>query len=293
MIDFGVARAADPNAQVTLAASVTGAGVLLGTLRYMSPEQCDGDPHALDTRSDVYSLGVVLYELLTGAMPYELGDHSFTMAVRTIRDATPAAPSSVQRELRGDVERIVLKSLEKDRDRRYQSAAEFADDIRRHLADLPIRARPTGVAYRAAKFARRNRLLVGMAVLAAVAMVGGTAGVSVALVRAARAEIAEKARRAEAERRAYVVDLFAAGAAIDAQDGGGAADASGRRAGISPWLGVAVLAGAGRSEHRVLPGAGGGSAVLHVAGRPAGHRSVCRGRGTGVRRRYEARAMVQ
>jgi len=223
VIDFGVARAIDAGAQGTLGAGgVTGVGVMLGTLRYMSPEQCDGDPHAVDTRSDVYALGVVLYELLTGAMPYELCERSFTATVRTIREMAPIPPSSVRRALHGDIERIVLKAIEKERDRRYQSAADFADDLRRHLANLPILARPTGPAHRAAKFARRNPLLVGMGVLAVIAVMGGAVGVSVALVRAVRAEAAEKVRRDEAERRAYVADLFAAGAAIVAQDGGGA-----------------------------------------------------------------------
>ncbi len=222
VIDFGVARAINPDPLATIGAGATSPGTLVGTLRYMSPEQCDGDPHALDIRSDAYSLGIVLYELLTGAMPYDLGDGSYTTAVRAIREATPVSPSSLRRTLRGDPEKIVLKALEKERERRYQSAADFADDIRRHLADLPIRARPTGVVHRAGKFARRNPVLVSLGALAALALIGGAAGVTLSLARALRAEAAEKSRRAEAERQAYAATIFAADAAINAQDGGGA-----------------------------------------------------------------------
>ncbi len=222
VIDFGVARAINPDPLATIGAGATSPGTLVGTLRYMSPEQCDGDPHALDIRSDAYSLGIVLYELLTGAMPYDLGDGSYTTAVRAIREAAPVPPSSLQRTIRGDPEKIVLKALEKERERRYQSAADFADDIRRHLADLPIRARPTGALHRAGKFARRNPVLVSLGVLAALALIGGAAGVTLSLARALRAEAAERSRRAEAERQAYAANIFAADAAVNAQDGGGA-----------------------------------------------------------------------
>ena len=121
VIDFGVARATD--ADMTIATLQTDIGQVVGTLRYMSPEQCAGDSAELDTRSDVYALGVVLYELLTGQLPYDLPSDSPFEIPRTIREAEPRRPSSINRLLRGDVETIVLKALEKDRQRRYQSAA--------------------------------------------------------------------------------------------------------------------------------------------------------------------------
>jgi len=222
VIDFGVARAADAETRATMAATMTGAGVLIGTLKYMSPEQCDADPHGLDIRSDVYSLGIVLYEMLVGTMPYDLGDGSFTFAVRAIREVAPVPPSSLHPALRGDVERIVLKALAKERDRRYQSAADFAADIRRFLANQPVQARGAGIAYRASKFARRNRSVVALAALAAAAIVAGAVGVFVSLNRAIDAERNAEAGRVEAERQSYAANIFAADAAINARDGGGA-----------------------------------------------------------------------
>jgi tRNA A-37 threonylcarbamoyl transferase component Bud32 len=137
IIDFGVARATDADV-----AAATVVGELVGTLQYMSPEQCDADPHDLDLRTDVYSLGVVLYELLIGRLPYDSGGSSIYKATRVIKETAPARPSSVNRRLRGDIETIILKALEKDRDRRYQSAADLARDIRHYLNREPIEARP-------------------------------------------------------------------------------------------------------------------------------------------------------
>lgn len=140
VIDFGVARATDSDLAVTT--MHTGVGDLVGTLQYMSPEQCDADPHELDVRTDVYSLGVILYELLVGAMPYDSGGTSIYRATRVIKEMAPTRPSSVKPRLRGDIETILLKALEKDRDRRYPSAADLARDIRHHLQREPIEARP-------------------------------------------------------------------------------------------------------------------------------------------------------
>ena len=159
IIDFGVARATDSDLAVTTLH--TQIGQLVGTLQYMSPEQCEGDPDDLDTRSDVYALGVVLYEVLCGQMPYDVTRVPFSEAARVIREEAPAKPSIVNRTLRGDVETIVLKALEKDRDRRYQSAADLAQDIGRYLRGEAIEARPPSAVYRVRTFARRNRGLVG------------------------------------------------------------------------------------------------------------------------------------
>lgn len=124
VIDFGVARATD--ADVTISTLRTDAGQILGTLQYMSPEQCAGDAVEIDTRSDVYALGVVLYELLTGALPYDFTARTPFEIPGVIREQEPRRPSAVNPRLRGDLETILLKTLEKDRGRRYQTVAAFA-----------------------------------------------------------------------------------------------------------------------------------------------------------------------
>src|SRR5207342_2456202 len=132
ILDFGVARATDSDAQATMQTDV---GELIGTLAYMSPEQVRADPLELDTRSDVYALGVILYELLAGRLPYQMSANLLA-SVRTIREEDPSRLSSISRAYRGDVETIVAKALEKDKTRRYPSAAALAADIRRYLSDL-------------------------------------------------------------------------------------------------------------------------------------------------------------
>ena len=156
ILDFGVARVTDSEAQVTRQTDV---GQLVGTLEYMSPEQVLADPAEIDTRSDVYALGVILYEVLAGRRPYKLS-RQLHEAVQTIREEDPAPLSAVSRDYRGDIETIAAKALEKDKSRRYGSAAALAADIERHLADEPILARPASTAYQLQKFARRNKALV-------------------------------------------------------------------------------------------------------------------------------------
>jgi len=175
IIDFGVARMTDSD--ITAATQQTSAGQLIGTLRYMSPEQCEGDSRHIDTRSDVYALGVVLYELLAGRLPYDLSANSVASVPRIICEVAPLRPSVFVDALRGDVETIVLKTLEKEPQRRYQSAGDLAADLRHWLADQPIDARPPSTVYQLRKFARRNRPLVaglGAAGLALAAGAGGT-----------------------------------------------------------------------------------------------------------------------
>jgi serine/threonine protein kinase len=137
----------------------TVAGQILGTLAYMSPEQVIGDPLALDTRSDIYALGVILYELLAHKLPYTLSN-VLHEAVEAIRLTEPPELSSIDRVFRGDVQTIVGKALEKEKARRYSSAAELAADIGRFLHDEPIVARPPSTTYRISKFTRRHRVLV-------------------------------------------------------------------------------------------------------------------------------------
>ncbi len=159
ILDFGVARATDSDLQQTT--MQTDVGALVGTLPYMSPEQVGGDPAELDTRSDVYALGVILFELLAGRLPYSLERRMIHEAVRVIREEEPTRLSSINKTLRGDVETIVAHALEKEKCHRYQSASGLAGDIRRYLADEPITARPASTWYQVRKFSRRNRGLVG------------------------------------------------------------------------------------------------------------------------------------
>ncbi len=196
ILDFGVARATDSDVRATTLQ--TGMGQLIGTIPYMSPEQVTGDPKELDVRSDVYALGVVCYELLSGRLPYEVREASVPDAARIIREEDPALLSSVNKSFRGDIETIVGKALEKDKSRRYASVAAFVADIRRYLNDEPISARPPSTIYQLSKFARRNKALVGGGAAVFLALLAGLVGTSYGL-RAAHA------RRAEAE---TVVDLL-------------------------------------------------------------------------------------
>ncbi|MBS0191839.1 MAG: serine/threonine-protein kinase [Phycisphaerales bacterium] len=161
ILDFGVARTTNSDLQLT--SEHTAVGALIGTLPYMSPEQVSGDPAAVDTRSDVYAVGVILYELLTGKLPYDLTSRSLPEAARIIRDEEPTKLSTINRYFRGDVEMIVSKSLEKDRTRRYQSASDLGDDIARFLSGQAISARRDSAMYVLRKQLRRYRGIVSTA----------------------------------------------------------------------------------------------------------------------------------
>ncbi|MFO0830600.1 MAG: serine/threonine-protein kinase [Phycisphaerales bacterium] len=157
VLDFGVARL---TAQDSAATIQTSAGQIVGTLGYMSPEQVEADPRKIDARSDVYALGVLLFELLAGKPPVEVVGLSVAQAVTKIREQEPALLGRLDATLRGDVEAIVAKAVEKDQARRYQSAGELAADIRRYLSDEPVLAHPQTAWYQATKFARRHRAFV-------------------------------------------------------------------------------------------------------------------------------------
>ena len=216
ILDFGVARATDSDLQAPTIE--TTAAQLIGTIPYMSPEQVSGDPDALDTRSDVYALGVVLYELLAGRLPYELNKRNLPEAVRAIREDAPAPLGSVDRALAGDVATIVDRALEKEKDRRYQSAAELAADIRRFLNDEPILARPPSALYQLSKFTRRNKPFVAASAAAVFLLVGGTTVATWQAVRAsaaqAHAEDQERTARKEADKfkavNTFLQDMLAA-----------------------------------------------------------------------------------
>lgn len=196
ILDFGVARITDSDAQATRQTDV---GQLIGTLAYMSPEQVLADPLEIDTRTDVYALGLMLFELLAGSLPYRVERARLHEAITAIREEEPRSLSSVDRIYRGDIETIVAKAIEKDKNRRYSSAADLAADIRRYLNDEPIIARPATTAYQLRKFARRHRAIVGGVVAVFVVLIAGVLVSTWQAVRARRAE--QTARQAEAQAR--------------------------------------------------------------------------------------------
>jgi len=174
ILDFGVARVTDTDIQATTIG--TDIGQIIGTLPYMSPEQVGGQPDDLDTRSDVYALGVIGYELLTNQRPHELAGKSLPEAVRIIREDDPPSLGALNRQYRGDLETIIGKALEKEKQRRYQSPRELAEDLRRFLRNEPIAARPPSALYQVRKFVQRNRAIVTGASIAIIALIVGLAG---------------------------------------------------------------------------------------------------------------------
>jgi WD40 repeat protein/serine/threonine protein kinase len=205
VIDFGVAKAAgQPLTDKTL---FTGFGAVVGTLEYMSPEQAELNNQDIDTRSDVYALGVMLYELLTGSTPLtrrRAKENALLEVLRLIREEDPPRPSqrlSTTEELPavaasrgleprklsslvyGELDWIVMKALEKDRTRRYESANGLAQDLERHLADEPVAACPPSLSYRLGKFARRNKVVLATAAVVAVAVMTAVGAVVVGELR--------------------------------------------------------------------------------------------------------------
>jgi len=192
IIDFGVAKATSQ--QLNAGTMYTRAGAMIGTPGYMSPEQADSGGEDLDTRSDVYSLGVVFYELLVGALPIEFAKLAYDEMLRHLRETDAPKPSTrvrtlgqtsltnaqnrgvdtvaLTRQLRGDADAIALKALEKDRTRRYASPADLAADIGRYLRSEPVTAHPPSLPYRARKYVRRHTLGVGLAAAIILLLVG-------------------------------------------------------------------------------------------------------------------------
>jgi serine/threonine protein kinase/tetratricopeptide (TPR) repeat protein len=228
IIDFGVAKATQQ--RLTERSLYTERGMLIGTPEYMSPEQAEMTGLDVDTRTDVYSLGVVLYELLVGALPFDsktLREAGFDEIRRRIRQEAPSKPSTrvgtldeattgaarsrrtdpanLRRELTGDMDWITMKALEKDRTRRYASPVEMSADIARHLGNEPVLAGPPGALYRGRKFVRRHRLGVAAGTSVVLALILGLALATVGLVRARRAE---QSARAEAATANKVADLL-------------------------------------------------------------------------------------
>src|SRR5207249_2672991 len=223
VIDFGVAKATEQ--KLTERTLFTQYGTMVGTLEYMSPEQAEMSALGVDTRSDIYSLGVLLYELLTGSTPLthkRMKEAAYAEILRMIKEEEPPRPStrlidsgealasiSAQRHtepaqlaklVRGELDWIVMKALEKDRNRRYESASAFAADVQRYLKDEPVLACPPTVGYKLRKFVRRNkRTLATVALLGVVLLVAGGAVVAsavwVAIEANARAAVEAKAKK--------------------------------------------------------------------------------------------------
>ncbi|HKQ47857.1 MAG TPA: serine/threonine-protein kinase [Phycisphaerae bacterium] len=217
ILDFGLAKWVQEAAERSSARGMTMTGQFVGSLPWASPEQAGGDSDLLDIRTDVYSLGVILYQLVTGRFPYPVSGR-IDDVVRHIVHTSPARPSSIRRDLDRDVETIILKCLSKEPEQRYQSAGELVRDIRLHLANEPILATPPSTGYRLRKFVRRNRgLVVAGAVVAAALLLGS--GVSIAFgireIRArrtaenalTRAETAEQETQARADELAKVASF--------------------------------------------------------------------------------------
>jgi serine/threonine protein kinase/tetratricopeptide (TPR) repeat protein len=221
VIDFGIAKATgEPLTDKTLQ---TGAEVVVGTPEYMSPEQADTSRPDVDTRSDIYALGVLLYELLTGTTPVDrkrLGKVSVLEILRIVREIDPPLPSTrlsisdnlkriaadrrteparLTRLVRGELDWIVMKALEKDRSRRYATAEDLARDVERYLADEPVSAGPPSAAYRLKKMLRRHRGLALAVGLVLLTLVGGIIGTSWGWLTARSARDNEAEQRQEAE----------------------------------------------------------------------------------------------
>src|SRR5207253_6712531 len=193
----GVAKATEQ--KLTERTLFTQYGAMVGTLEYMSPEQAEMSALGVDTRSDIYSLGVLLYELLTGSTPLthkRMKEAAYAEILRMIKEEEPPKPSTrlsdsgealasisanrhtepakLTKLVRGELDWIVMKCLEKDRNRRYETANGFAEDLQRYLADEPVEACPPSAGYRFKKFARRNKKTLAMIAVVAVVMLAGS-----------------------------------------------------------------------------------------------------------------------
>ena len=238
IIDFGVAKAMDE--RLTDSSMETVAGHIVGTPSYMSPEQADSSVLDIDTRTDIYSLGVLLYELLVGKRPFDSSSsHAERQGdvLRMIREIEPQRPSHASASVPRDLDWVVLKALAKNREDRYPTVAELAADLRRFLAHEPVLAGPPTVTYRMRKFVRRYRTQVAAASIVLIALVTVLVSTIWALIEVDHARSQAVARgdeldlaRDRAESLAYAANLAAAKAALDS----GNAEAASRRLQLAP-----------------------------------------------------------
>ena len=235
IIDFGVAKAM--HTRLTEKTLFTAYERFIGTPAYMSPEQAELSGLDIDTRTDIYSLGVLLYELLTGTTPFDsraLLEEGLAEVQRVIREEEPQRPSvristtndatvatsrdtdvpALSKLIRGDLDWIVMKCLEKERVRRYDTASELAADVQRHLEDVPVLAGPPSAAYRMRKFLARNRAAAVSVTAVTLVLVGGIVGTTTSMVEAGRkrdeALASERRASTEAERARAVTDFLVA-----------------------------------------------------------------------------------
>ncbi|MEM7352540.1 MAG: serine/threonine-protein kinase, partial [Acidobacteriota bacterium] len=233
VIDFGIARALDE--PLLAGTRMTLDHQIIGSPAYMSPEAASFDARDLDTRSDVYSLGLVLYELLVGALPFDLERQTLASHLRRLAEEDLPSPSArfagleadqrrqiadrrglakdaLTRRLRGDLDAIIAKATAREREDRYGSPAELAADLARHADNKPITAQPHSTWYRIGKFTRRHRTGVAAVALATVALIGGFVATSLALVRARQAEsealVQRQQARLEAQTSRRVIDFL-------------------------------------------------------------------------------------
>ncbi len=182
VLDFGIARYTAEHTDLTT--MHTQAGQLIGTLAFMSPEQIKGQAHELDARSDVYALGVILFQLLVDKLPYNLDQLSYFQAAKLIEDSSPVRLSTINTKLRGDLDTILAQALEKDPARRYASVQALRNDLTRYLRNEPINARPASAWYHAKQFVRRHKGFSAGLGIAGVAIVLGFVALSVGFSRA-------------------------------------------------------------------------------------------------------------
>lgn len=253
IIDFGLAKSIEASLRLTDQSMQSEIGQVLGTVKYMSPEQADLDSVDIDTRTDVYALGVILYELLTGGTPLDdesLKQHAVLRLLEIVRTQSPLKPStrlensddvsvseitarrrtsarSLSMALKGDLDWIVLKALENDRERRYESAAGFAADIERFLDGQPVEARPPSFAYRSRKFVAKHRIAVTATALTLAGLVISLAAISWSLSAAVAArQNATQEREWAEEVTRFVTDDILLLSSVEGQDGGEQDDVS-------------------------------------------------------------------